>query len=290
MFRNKKYVFTTLLTFLSFVFVIGQALAFTITDSGLVSMSAVVGTLPTVDTGGGSTVLQSGVRFSGYAYPEALVTVQKGLQKITTVTADANGYFTIVVAENNTQLFSLYVTDKNGDKSTLLNFPTMLYSGYLTDITGIRFAPTITSDKLSVKKTDYITFTGYALPDKELILTLQGPEQVSYSLSADENGIYSITIPALFSFGTYAAKIGYENDTRVSKLIQITVGTTTTNRFDTTENIPGDCDVDQHITITDFSVLAYWFGKKNPPLCVDTNRDGLINLTDFSILAFYWNE
>lgn len=289
MFSKKKHVFILILLSF-FIFCVAKVTALTITDSSLVSMSAVVGTLPTVDTGGGGYIApQSGVRFSGFAYPEALVTVQKGLEKITTVTADARGYFTIVVPENISQLFSVYATDKDGEKSTLLNFPTVLYTGYLTDITGIRFAPTVTGDKLSVKKTEYITFNGYALPNRELTLTITGPEESRYLLTADTDGLYTITIPALFPLGVYIAKIGYTGDSRVSKAIQFTVGTTTISRLDTTKNIPGDCDVDQHITIVDFSVLAYWFGKKNPPPCVDTNQDGLINLIDFSILAFYWN-
>jgi hypothetical protein len=89
--------------------------------------------------------------------------------------------------------------------------------------------------------------------------------------------------------GEYLVRAKYIADTRTSQVLRIIVGPASITRVDTSTNIPGDCNVDQKVTLVDFSVLAYWFGKKNPPPCVDTNKDGTINLVDFSILAFYWN-
>lgn len=77
--------------------------------------------------------------------------------------------------------FYSFATDVFGRKSTLLNFPTVLYSGYLTDISGIRFAPTITTDKISVKKGDFITIEGSSLPNKNIDLVFDGPENRTFS-------------------------------------------------------------------------------------------------------------
>jgi hypothetical protein len=254
----------------------------------IVSIGARVGSIPSIDTAGGG-VYQSGVRFSGSAYPGATVTVQKKDGTSTSVVANDSGMFSILVPETQWQLFTLFAIDTAGRKSTLLNFPTMLYSGYVTDISGIRFAPTITTDKLSVKKGDFITIEGSAIPNTPVDITFDGFDTRTISLVSNSVGTYNATIPASFTEGDYVIKARYPSDTRTSKAIRITVGAASILQNEATTNLPGDCNVDQRITLVDFSVLAYWYGKPNPPRCVDANNDGIIDLVDFSIVAFYWN-
>ncbi len=288
-FINKKYIFICSIifcfTFLNYNLVKSQ----TIIQNETVSIGAIVGSIPSVDTGGGGGVYQSGVRFSGFAYPFAIVTVQKRNAVAQSIVADEKGAFSILVPETSWQLFTLFATDTLGRKSTLLNFPTVLYSGYITDISGIRFAPTINTDKLSVKKGDFLTIEGASLPNKEVSIIFDGPEIRNFSLESNKDGFYSITIPTSFLEGEYTLRSLYLGDTRTSKALKITVGNVSMLRAEATSNIPGDCNFDQQVTLVDFSVLAFWYGKKNPPKCVDTNTDGNINLIDFSILAFYWN-
>lgn len=253
-----------------------------------VSISAVVGGIPAIDNGGGSGN-QSGVRFSGLAYPGAVVSVLKRDSTIVTTVANNKGAFTIFVPETSWQLFTLFATDVAGRKSTLLNFPTILYNGIITDISGIRFAPTIDTDKLSVKKGDFLTIEGASLPSTDVEVTFDGPEERIFSLGSNNKGVYNITLPASFSEGEYILRARYSGDSRTSKAVKITIGTASILRTEASSNIPGDCNFDQRVTLIDFSVLAYWYGKNNPPKCVDANADGIINLVDFSILAFYWN-
>lgn len=254
-----------------------------------VSVSAIVGTLPSIDEGTGGGVYQSGVKFSGFAYPGATVTVQKRNGSATTVLSGKDGSFSIVVPETDWQLFTLFATDVFGRKSTLLNFPTVLYSGYLTDISGIRFAPTITTDKISVKKGDFLTIEGSSLPNTKVRVAFDGIENKTFLLESDTSGSYNATVPIDLVEGDYTLRSNYPLDTRTSKALRISVGTASILRVEATSNIPGDCNVDQKITLVDFSVLAYWYGKPNPPKCVDPNTDNTVNLVDFSIVAFYWN-
>jgi len=256
----------------------------------VVTVSATVGSIPDIDTGsGGGGTYQSGVRFSGFAYPGATVTVQKRDTVATSVTAASDGSFSVVVPETSWQLFTLYATDTAGRKSTLLNFPTVLYSGYITDISGIRFAPTITTDKLAVKRGDFISIEGAALPGASVEIGFDGLDSRTFSFVANEDGVYQATIPVSFSDGEYVIRARYPGDTRTSKAVRVTVGSASILRIEATTNIPGDCNVDQRVTLVDFSVLAYWYGKAHPPRCVDANADGIIDLIDFSIVAFYWN-
>ncbi len=261
----------------------------TLTESETVSIGAIVGSIPSIDTGPGGGTYQSGVRFSGLAYPKALVTVQKRDTTFVTVVADETGAFSILIPETSWQLFTLFAVDTKGRKSTLLNFPTILYSGYITDISGIRFAPTLVTDKISVKRGDFITFSGSALPNKEVEVSFEGEESKTFYLTSDDLGFFSATVPLDLKNGEYVVRAFYSKDSRTSKALRITIGNSTILRNEATNNIPGDCNFDQNITLVDFSVLAFWYGKQNPPKCVDANSDRIVNLIDFSIVAFYWN-
>lgn len=262
-----------------------------IVQTEIVSIGAVVGSIPSIDTGGGGGgAYQSGVRFSGYAYPGATVTVQVRDTQLLTVRAQDSGQFSVVIPETDWQLFTLFATDTAGRRSTVLNFPTVLYSGYITDISGIRFAPTITTDKVAVKKGDFISIEGSATPQSTVALVIESQQaSQQFSFIANSQGVYNATIPVTLPEGEYVLKAQYPQDSRTSRALRLTVGTASLFRVETTKNIPGDCNVDQRVTLVDFSVLAYWYGKQNPPQCVDTNKDGVITLVDFSILAFYWN-
>lgn len=286
--RIISYAFLGLL--LIFCFSTREVIA--ITQSSTVSIGATVGSVPTLEGGGGGgagTGSESGVKFSGVAYPGAVVVVQKGTVVLVRTTADSIGAFTVMVSEAADQLFTLVATDADGRRSVPLNFPTVFYSGRLTDISGIRFAPTIATDKLSVKQGDYLTISGMAVPLLPLQVTLRGGESRTFTLTASASGRYSMTVPLMVSLGNYILTTGYDDDARTSKAVSVIVGAENIYQVEATTNIPGDYNLDQKVTILDFSVLAYWFGRKNPPVTVDINKDGSISLVDFSIMAFYWN-
>lgn len=289
-FKIKHIIFLgTLFTLLNLFFPNKNLNALTLTETENVSIGAIVGSIPTIDPSPGGGTYQSGVRFSGLAYPNALVTVQKRDSTFVTVTADEKGAFSILIPETSWQLFTLFAVDVKGRKSTLLNFPTILYSGYITDISGIRFAPTLVTDKLSVKKGDFITVSGSALPNSNIEVSFEGEESKTFYLVSDSLGFFSATVPLDLKNGEYVVRAFYPKDSRTSKALKITVGNSSILRNEATNNIPGDCNFDQNITLVDFSVLAFWYGKPNPPKCVDANSDKIINLIDFSIVAFYWN-
>ena len=265
----------------------------TVTDTISASVSATVSSLPTIDPGpGGTGGTRTGVRFTGLAYPNATVTLLRAGSVVATTVADVQGRFTFLFTDVRDAIrifFAMYATDTEGRRSTLLNFPTVLYTGSLTDITGIRFAPTITTDKVAIKQGDFINVFGMALPSMSIEINFEGFQGRTFSLSSDNAGRYRLVSPITLPFGEYIVRSRYIGDSRTSQVLRIIVGPASINRVETSVNIPGDCNVDQKVTLVDFSVLAYWFGKRNPPACVDTNKDGVINLVDFSILAFYWN-
>lgn len=174
-------------------------------------------------------------------------------------------------------------------RSLILNYPIVVKSGYLTQISGILFAPTISLDKTEVKNGDYITVSGYALPTTSLSVVIKGIQDKTFYMNSNSDGTYQLTIPLLdFKKGDYNIYVNYKNSNKISKVILFTIGEVNILSTELVENIPGDCNADSIINIIDFSVTAFWYDRPNPPVCVDTNDDNIINLTDFSILAFYW--
>jgi hypothetical protein len=259
-----------------------------------VAVSAQVGEDIVITPGGshgGVSIPRTAVIFSGLAYPGALVSLLKQGETRATVKADSSGNFTITLEEsyNSTVLYSLFAEDRGGERSLLLNYPIAVQAGFITHLSGIRFAPTILSDKSQVRYGDYLTVHGYSLPQKEMEISILGREKRVFTLTSSEDGSYRIILPlSTLSKGDYYITIGYADDLRTSKLVKFVIGESNIFYTETLSSIPGDCNADKVINLIDFSILAFWYGKSNPPVCVDTNADKVINLIDFSILAFYW--
>ena len=289
---QKTIIFSLLLTLLG-----GQSL-WAQTPSPVeigVTVSAQVGEEVVVTPGGGGSggvvIPTTAVRFSGLAYPHATVTLLKNGEEQTTVLADSAGRFSVTFGEdyNNSILYSLFAEDVLGNRSILINYPIVIQVGFITHLSGIRFAPTIVLNKAEAHFGDYLTVTGYALPERQMEVIVEGPGKKIFSLDSSEAGSYKIILPLSgLAKGDYVVFARYANDNRISKLVKFIIGELNIFQPDTLLNIPGDCNSDKIINLVDFSVLAFWYGRDNPPVCVDTNGDGKINLTDFSILAFYW--
>ncbi len=245
---------------------------------------------------GGLAIPRTAVRFSGEAYPYATVSFLKAGAPAGEVLADSLGKFSATLEEkyDSTILYTLFAHDAAGAKSLLINYPLVVYSGYLTHLSGIRFAPTILTDRAQVKAGDYLTVSGYALPNKSLEVAIiprvpLGSQAEVFTLSSEPSGYYKIVLPlSRLPKGDYTVHISYPSDARKSRLVKFTIGDVNIPSAELSQNIPGDCNADSKIDLVDFSVLAFWYGKPNPPRCVDANDDGIINLVDFSILAFWW--
>jgi hypothetical protein len=54
--------------------------------------------------------------------------------------------------------------------------------------------------------------------------------------------------------------------------------------------VRADLNGNGSVGLDDFSILAYWYGRPNPPSSVDMNNDGVIDLADFSIMAHYYDS
>lgn len=269
-----------------------------ITLSENVSISAIVGETisSTNNNGGGVNIPKTSTRFSGEAYPDAIVTILKNGKNEISVKSNKLGLFDATIEEtyNSTILYSLIARDIAGNKSLLINYPLVISAGYLTHLSGVRFPPTIVLDKIQVILGDFLTIGGYSLPKKELEIIIEDQDKKinkKFTLISHDTGHYNITLPLNnLPKGNYLAYIKYNDNNRQSKLVRFVIGDTNISSIDTSLNIPGDFNNDGIINLVDFSILAFWYKKNNPPLYVDINKDKIVDITDFSILAFYWTN
>lgn len=250
------------------------------------------GSLAVVNPTSGSIPVFIGVQFNGEAYPLATVTILKNAIARAVTRADESGTFAALLQEpyDRSILYTVYADDQDGERSLLLNYPFVAQEGVTPKISGIKFAPTITTNKIATKKNDPIEFKGFALPNTEIEIVVDGPVTVTESVFSQSSGRYSFSLETTkIPNGEYEIKAHYPGDKRYSLTVQFSVGPANIlkNAIDTT--LPGDCNKDNIINVKDFSVLAFWYERQNPPTCIDANSDGSITLVDFSILAYYWS-
>jgi hypothetical protein len=251
-------------------------------------------------SGGGSSSSQTGVIFSGRAYPLSNVSVLEDGQLAVTTIADPNANFNISLlglsAGNYT--FSVYGEDSEGRRSSLFTFPVFITSGVVTNIGGIFIAPTIAVDKSEVKRGDNIAIFGQSASQADIIISVHSAQEVFATTSSDKNGIY------LYNFDTSQIDYGEHNTQSKAAVDQAISDYSNSVSFNVgTENViasapkqcplKGDLNGDCKVDLVDFSIAAYWYKQ---PLSdafkkiekAELNGDGKVDLVDFSIMAYYW--
>lgn len=272
---------------------VGDATAYNRKVCGTIASTITPPPPPPDGGGGGASGVLTGVLFSGIAYPGALVHIWKDGSPRTTILSDDNGFFNVKLDESYTPsvLYTLYAVDKADRKSLLVNYPVVIRNGSFTRVSNIRFAPTIAINKSQIKVNTSLSVSGYAAPNESLSISVEGMTTKTFSVVSNTDGTYQSDISLdTLPKGDYTISIQYENDTKISTVLQFTIAETSVDTTDLPTALPADCNADNVINLTDFSVMAFWYGKSNPPKCVDTNHDNVINLTDFSILAYYWTQ
>ncbi|HVU06835.1 MAG TPA: dockerin type I repeat-containing protein [Candidatus Paceibacterota bacterium] len=238
----------------------------------------------------------SGVNFSGRAYPKSTVTILKDATVITTTVADATANFKVSVSNlgPGNYFFSVYSEDDQGRRSSLLTFPASVTSGVTTNIGGIFITPTIALDKSEVKRGDDIAIFGQTAQKGNVTIQVNSDQTMFVTTDSDAGGVYLYNFDTTpLELGDHSAKsktsVGNEI-TAYSAAVGFIVGTQNVLAAAPTKacNVRGNLNADCKVNLVDYSILAYWFKRPNPPKNVDLNGDGKVDLIDFSILAYNW--
>jgi hypothetical protein len=235
------------------------------------------------------------VNFYGRAYPMSSITILKdGQIAIQTIAGpDANFSASLSGLSAGHYTFSLYGEDINGHRSSLFTFSVYVSQGSTTSVSGIYITPTIRVDKAQVLQGDNIAIFGQTVPDSDVVISVNSePEHFRYT-DADEDGIYlhnfDTSVLTMGSHHTKSKSILDGDTSTYGAMIGFLVGDS---------NIPleedvcgagtGDVNCDYSVNLIDFSIVAYWYQRSNPPSNTDLNNDGKVDLIDFSIMAYYW--
>ena len=246
--------------------------------------------------GGGSLVATAaGVSFSGKAYPGRSITILKDAQVAVTTVADANADFKISLSNISagTYLFSVYSEDNRGLRSNLLTFPVSITNGTITTISGIFVPPSLEVNKTEVKKGENLGILGQSTPNSEISIVVNSDQDFLVKTGTDQNGLYFQNFDTnLLDEGEHFAKAKTNSQGQLSsfsKAVGFTVGDKTVLKtINQAVSKKGDLSGDNKVNLIDFSILAYWYKRPQPPAKNDLNADGKVDLIDFSIMAFHW--
>ncbi len=244
--------------------------------------------------GGGIFAPETKVIFSGRAYPGMQVTILKDAQIAVQTVADPGANFRVAVSglSAGSYLFGVYAEDGQGRRSSLLTFPVAVTSGVTVEMGSIFIAPTIAVDKNEVKRGDNLVIFGQSAPKAEVTVAVSSEGEFFGKAIADAGGAYLYNFDtAQLEKGQHLTKSKAAVGGAISpfgKTVSFAVGAKTVFAQLAVKVLKGDLNNDGRVNLVDFSILAYWYKRANPPASADLNGDGKVDLTDFSIMAFYW--
>jgi hypothetical protein len=232
---------------------------------------------------------------SGSAYPLSTITVLKDAQIAAQSISGPDGNFSITINDLTlgNYIFSVYAQDSNGNRSTLFTFPASFSTSATSEVSGVFLSPTISVNKQEVKQGDTIVIFGQSAPNAKVTINIHSSQTLQVQATSASSGAYLYDLDTTpLEFGSHSAisrtaKGNLLSDDSVSA--SFVVGDQNINAAPTaTSSIKGDLNGDGHVNLVDFSILAYWYNKANPPVAYRLDGKTTIDFTDFSIMAYYW--
>lgn len=237
--------------------------------------------------------------FKGLAYPGSVITLIKNGVIAAEVPASPNGTFEIRLRGLNPGTYSFGIRAEDPDKlrSTLDLYTIFVAAAVTTVVDGIFIPPTITTDKVEVKRGDPIILAGRSAPNANVTLTVHSATELIKKITSNSSGswLYKLDSSEL-EIGSHEGKVRASTESDLSLYsdpVGFNVGTTNRLRpagASVALSGKAKCDLngDSRVNIFDFSIMAFWYKRTGFPAKVDMNADGKINLTDFSIIAYCW--
>lgn len=177
-----------------------------------IAMSATVEAAPSAPSGGGGGIIptsprRSVINFSGYSYPLAKMTFFKNARVLLSGKADEKGNFSFSVSDIIPGRFTFFIQsqDIRGSFSALSFFDLTVEGGQVVNVKDIIISPTIVLNKSQAKKGELLEISGYAHPQAQAEIFLDG--NVIARVSPDESGFYGYALNTQnLSLGRHAVR------------------------------------------------------------------------------------
>ena len=240
----------------------------------------------------GTTPADPIVQFKGLGSPTAPISIARdGTENITLAAgADARFDTTLSAEPTGAHIYEITGTDSLGRKLAPLTFALTLTLNSTTIISGIFLGPSITVDQPTVKLGAIVTLAGMTAPSTNLTLTVHSVSAKSFTINVGSNGRWSYPVNTTdVGTGTHTATaqaVTTSNEvSATSESVSFAVNPLTACDGKKT----ADLNCDGAVNLTDFSILLFFWQKKNPSNArADINADGQVTIVDFSVMLFQW--
>ncbi len=304
---TKKIIYFIHFSFLFCILCLGYVSAIVITRTNTITVTAVVPTIIQSPNGGGNsggggggisgpvTPIGNSVVFKGIAYPGSTINLTKDGVVVATVPSAPDATFEILLNGINTGTynFGIQAIDTDGRKSLLLTYSTYISANVTTTINGLFLPTTLSIDKSEVKRGDSLTVVGRSAPQANVNVVFNSETNLIKKTVANALGVFVYKLNTIeLEYGDHEVKaqaITSTDSTSFSQSLGFKVGNNNVSMSEKSTTCPKyDVNCDKKVNLVDFSIMAYWFRRSNPPKNVDLNNDGKVDLADFSILAYRW--
>lgn len=223
------------------------------------------------------------VRFTGDAFPNAIITVIDGGTVAGTGTANSVSFFdkTITGLTAGVHTFSIFGQALDGRKTLTISFNINVMSGSTVTVNGILLPP-ILSVPSEEKRPKTFVQSGLARHSSTITTFTAGPTNTNQQTTTNSNGEWTISVPLVLHLGAHTIS-GLVNDGNGNQSVL-----TNSSNFEIL--LSADLNVDNLVSLTDFSMLMFNYGVSNPVNeAADINDNGgIVDLVDFSVMMFYW--
>ncbi|QQG49934.1 MAG: hypothetical protein HZB70_04015 [Candidatus Berkelbacteria bacterium] len=222
------------------------------------------------------------VRFTGDVFPGAIVSILDGGMVAGTTVANAASFFdkTIQGLLPGLHTFGVFGQSLDGRRTLTLSFTINVVAGSTVTVSGILLPPVI-SVPASEKRPVALIESGLARHNSTVTTFTNSHNQISQQVSTNSNGEWSVSIGDVLHLGGHTAS-ALVNDGNGNQSVL-----TDAKSFEVM--LSADLNIDNLVSLTDFSMLMFNYGTSNPAnKAADINDNGPVDLVDFSVMMFYW--
>lgn len=223
------------------------------------------------------------VRFTGDAFPNAFITILDGGAVVGTSVANATSFFdkTITGLSPTTHTFGIFGQSLDGRKTLTISFNINVIGGSTTTVGGILLPPII-SVPATEKRPATLVQNGLARHNSTVTTFTNSHNAINRQVTTNSSGEWAVHITDILHLGGHTAS-ALVNDGSGNQSIL-----TDAKSFEIL--LSADLNIDNLVSLTDFSILMFNYGTSNPPnLAADINDNGgTVDLVDFSVMMYYW--
>ncbi len=223
------------------------------------------------------------VRFTGDAFPNALVTILDGGAVAGTTVANATSFFdkTISGLSPTMHTFGVYAQALDGRKTLTLSFNITVLSGMTITVSGILLPPILTTPSQE-KRPKTLVQSGLARHNSTVTTFTAGPTNRDDQVTTNASGEWQVNVPQVLHLGAHSISAMVDDGGGGQSVL--------TNPSTSEILLSADLNIDNLVSLTDFSMLMFNYGLASPPnVAADINDNGgQVDLVDFSVMMFYW--